>query len=79
MKPRGSPSATVLTEGKTLPWSSADLDFFNQVNKKRHFAFRAVCDFSVINMYLKKVAVDEMKHVIVRGFAKIPCKIICST
>ena len=32
MKPRGSPAAAVLTEGKTLPEGTADLEFQHQAN-----------------------------------------------
>ena len=34
MKPRGSLEATVLTEGKTLPEGSADLEISHQANRR---------------------------------------------
>ena len=34
MKPRGSLTTTVLTEGLTLPEGSADLEIFDQVNRR---------------------------------------------
>ena len=62
MKPRGSPSATVLTESKTLPWSSADLDFLHQANRRGSLPpeRREERCFAVSNMILKRVAVDEI-------------------
>ena len=55
MEPRVSLKATVLTKGKTLPEGRADLDFFVSGEWKRHFAFRAEGNFSVMKMFTKKL------------------------
>ena len=48
-------AATVLTESKTLPSGSADLEILHQANRRGILpSGRGIINFSVINMYLKK-------------------------
>ena len=65
MKPRGSLTATVITEGKTLPEGSANLENLHQENRRPIlpserviFGGRGVFEksnFSVVKMNLKRI------------------------
>ena len=64
MKLRGSPAATVLTKGTTLPEGSADLEISHQANRRGILPSERVGIFSVRKMNLKKEKISVVKNCI---------------